>query len=369
MMRALRAWLWLVCLLTSGYAAAQSNAIQATPTSETILLVVDATTADSKVLSDLLFEHVLELRGQWRVSALEAHCLEVVPDGNANRARLLQQLAADKRVQQIHANQLHYLAGMPARDPYFDLQARTRAGGVQSILRHGTGKHIRIAMIDTGVDVTHPDLIGQIAEAVNFVGGAADAVPAEFHGTAVAGLISAMPSNGIGIHGLAPDAEMLALRACWEPTYGYGLCNTNTLAQALDYAIEVRARIINMSLAGPEDALLAQLVNRAIELGAIVFGAVGEDPTQSFPASIPGVIGVLQGSLETEHGAGRSFIVPGKQLLSTVPNNRYDFVSGSSFATAHASGVAAVMLEQQPHLQADALVDWLQRLHGNNAVR
>ena len=88
----------------------------------------------------------------------------------------------------------------------------------------------------------------------------------EYHGTAVTGLISARPGNGIGIHGLAPNAELYALRACWEPRYGFGLCSTYTLAQALDYAIEVRARIINLSLAGPDDPLLTRLVARRSNL-------------------------------------------------------------------------------------------------------
>ena len=64
-------------------------------------------------------------------------------------------------------------------------------------------------------------------------------------------------------------------------------------------------------------------------------------------------------------GIDTALVVPGRQLLTTVPDDRYDFVSGSSFATAQASGVAAVMLDQLPHLQASELLNWLQRLHEN----
>jgi len=222
---------------------------------------------------------------------------------------------------------------------------------------------VRVAVIDTGVDTQHPDLAGQLTEAINFVSGDPALVPAEFHGTAVVGLIAARTGNGIGIHGLAPDAEVFALRACWEPHYAYGLCSTDTLARALDHAIEIRARIVNLSLAGPDDPLLARLVERAIELGAVVFGATGDDPDQTFPASIPGVIAVQQGTGGAPASGGAVLGVAGLQLLSTVPGGRYDFVSGPSFATAHMSGVAAVLLELEPGLHTADLAVRLARLH------
>ena len=97
----------------------------------------------------------------------------------------------------------------------------------------------------------------------------------------------------------------------------------------------------------------------------MIFGAVGEERTQSFPASIPAVIAVEQGRRTDMPVPGERLRIPGQQLLTTVPDGRYDFVSGSSFATAHASGVAALMIEQQPHLKGPQLTEWLQRLHGD----
>lgn len=307
-------------------------------------------------------EYGLRASGHYELGALGRGVITVTA---ADADAMLARLARDPQVGHVQRNRQHAVAGMPAKDPYFDLQKRTRGSGVDAMLRTGSGRNVRIAVIDTGVDRNHPELAGRLTTAINFVGANADAVPGEFHGTSVVGLIAAAAGNGVGIHGLAPDAEIHALRACWEPTYAYGLCSTNTLAQALNYAIEVRARIVNLSLAGPEDPLLAQLVARAIELGAVVFGAVGEDAMQSFPASITGVIGVEQRGIEDGDRIDTALIVPGRQLLTTVPDGRYDFVSGSSFATAQASGVAAVMLEQLPHLGADELLDWLRRLHGS----
>lgn len=360
----------LVCALTvhAAPAAPEPGTSSMRPatgggTADHILLTVDDARDAVDRLTRLASDYDLELVDSRPLHTLEARCAVLAVDSRDDRDTIVLRLRADPRVSNVQPMFVHAVAGMPPKDPYFDLQTRTRQGGVASILQRGTGLRVRIAIIDTGVDLNHPDIVGQVAASRNFVGGDETAVPSEYHGTAVTGLIAARAGNGIGIHGLAPNGETHALRACWEPTYGYGLCSTYTLAQALDYAIEIRARLINLSLAGPDDPLLTRLVERAIELGAVVFGAVGEDPSQSFPTSIASVIAVDHGDRTATPVAGIRVTIPGQQLLSTVPGGRYDFVSGSSFAAAHATGVAAVMLEQQPHLQASDLASWLRQLH------
>lgn len=348
---ALIAAAWLLCVP----GPALADALDAR-----LLIVVDAEAAGS--LSGVAEDYGLVVQDSRPLATLGVRCAVATLGDAADPAAVLARLRADPRVRDAQPELVHRLAGMPPKDPYFDVQMRTRQGGVSSVLHRGSGLRVRIALIDTGVDASHPDLEGQFETVRNFVGGNPDLVPAEYHGTAVAGLIAARAGNGVGIHGLAPESEIHALRACWEPTYGYGLCSTYTLAQALDYAIEIRARLINLSLAGPKDPLLARLVERATELGAVVFGAVGEDPIQDFPASVAAVVAVEQGDGRSD-AAGELVGIPGQQLLTTVPGGWYDFVTGSSFATAHATGVAAVMLEQQPHLQGADLADWLRRVH------
>ncbi len=330
-----------------------------------VVLIDDATPAPAAAAAALAHDYRLHLVEGSHLAALETNCFTFALTAGDAVAPLLARLRHDGRVASAQRHLVHRVSGMPPKDPYFDLQMRTRQGGVSKILQRGSGRNVRIAIIDTGVDGEHPDLRGQLVEFRNFVGAETNVQPAEFHGTAVTGLIAARSGNGIGIHGIAPDAQIYALRGCWEPVYGYGLCSTNTLARALDYAIEVRARIINLSVAGPEDPLLTRLVERAVELGAVVFGAIGEEPGQSFPAGIRDVIAVEQNRRGDVEVPGERVTIPGQQLLTTVPGNRYDFVSGPSFATAHASGVAAVMLELQPHLKAHDLADWLRRLHDN----
>ncbi|MCB1748678.1 MAG: S8 family serine peptidase [Gammaproteobacteria bacterium] len=341
----------------------------AAPAARDAALLVTVAQATPALVAALARDHDLRMLDCHALAALELDVVEFAVAPGADPQAMAAALAVDPRVEAAQVMRHHRVAGrvprMPVKDPYYDLQMRTERRAVETLVRHASGRGVRVAVIDTGIDMAHPDLAGQITEAINFAGGDPATIPAEFHGTAVAGLIVARPGNGIGIHGLAADAELFALRACWEPHYAIGLCSTDTLARALDYAIDVRARIINLSLAGPEDPLLERLVSRAIELGAVVIGAVGEEPGQAFPTSIPGVIAVEQSDPPANPVAGARLAVPGLQLLTTVPDGRYDFVSGPSFAAAHASGVAAVMLDLQPHLGAAELVDWLQRVHGN----
>jgi subtilisin family serine protease len=174
---------------------------------------------------------------------------------------------------------------------------------------------------------------------------------ADVHGTAVAGVLSARPNNAIGIAGIAPDAEVAALRACWPdaPDAVASHCNSFTLALALNEAIRLHSRIINLSLTGPEDPLVAQLIETALAQDAIVIAALpGKEQPGGFPARLPGVIAV-----GSEDGVKLAQIVaPGQDILTTVPHGAYDFLSGSSFATPHIAGVVALMLELRPGLTA-----------------
>jgi subtilisin family serine protease len=120
---------------------------------------------------------------------------------------------------------------------------------------------VTVAIIDTGVDVGHPDLDRHTISQRNFVNTDSREFKLDRHGTEVAGVIGAVADNGVGIVGIAPDARLLALKACWQPSAGASraVCNSFTLAQALEATIVAHADIVNLSLAGPPDPLLARL--------------------------------------------------------------------------------------------------------------
>ena len=217
-----------------------------------------------------------------------------------------------------------------------------------------TGRGVTVAVIDSRVDLAHPDLAGQIAGSVDFV---PNRPQAERHGTGVAGIIAARSNNAQGIAGVAPGARILALRACWERSSGGAtVCDSLTLARALTYAIEHGAGVMNMSLTGPHDPLITRLVALATSRGAVVVAAIDEqNPPASFPAFLPGVVSVGDERLsDRSHSAYKA---PGLDVLTTQPEGKWDLVSGSSYAAAHVSGLVALLRQLTGnHASADALL-------------
>jgi len=149
----------------------------------------------------------------------------------------------------------------------------------------------------------------------------------------------------------------MALRACWEAAGGLAACNSFTLAKALQFALSNDAQVINLSLTGPEDKLLSLLLNAAQSQGVAVVGAF--DPTMAdggFPASHPGVIAVAANDAP---GSANTVRAPGRDVPSTLPGARWGFVTGSSFAAAHVSGVVALMRELAPSMAPQQTRDML----------
>jgi subtilisin family serine protease len=310
--------------------------------------------------TELSGEYSLDQVGAFPLTSLGVQCVVFQVDENRQLDDVLARLSADSRVESVQQNQFFQGLAALAGDPYASLQYGPRA--VHADRAHGrvTGRGVRVAVIDTGVDTNHPDLIDRVVKTVNFVEGGEKTFTADYHGTAVAGVIGARADNGIGIYGIAPDADLLAVKACWQRRAGSpeASCSSWTLAKALDFAIIERARVLNLSLSGPADPLLRRLIVKAVEeQGITVVAAVMEqgNPELSFPSSLSIVIAVVasdaQGSVRARVGIHPPpLAAPGIEVLTTVPHGAYDFLSGSSFATAHISGIAALLLEGNPQL-------------------
>ncbi len=292
----------------------------------------------------------LQPAASWPIALLGVHCLVYAVPPDADAEVLLARLARDPRVES--AQPLFSFATLAStyNDPYAQLQRNVAQMSIAQAHGLSRGGGVRVAVIDTGVDVGHPDLPAHGTSVRNFVDTDGSAFRADAHGTAVAGVIAAVPNNGIGIVGVAPDAQLLAYKACWRTAAGIAaVCNTFTLAQALAAAIEARADIINLSLAGPSDPLLTRLVKRGLARGAIVVGAVPADGLRrSFPTDIDGVLAV--DAIEAGHHFTGTIAAPGRDILSLAPDGHYDFYSGSSLATAEVSGLVALLRAERPHL-------------------
>jgi subtilisin family serine protease len=178
----------------------------------------------------------------------------------------------------------------------------------------------------------------------NFVAGEP---AAERHGTGVAGIIVAKADNGLGIAGIAPGARVLALRACWQaPSTGATLCDSFSLAKAIYFAVQQKTDVINLSLSGPEDRLLHELLKAAMARGVVVVAAFDQRRANGgFPASVTGVIAVSDA-----FPSGQVYTAPGRDVPTTHPGGRWFLVNGSSYAAAHVTGLVALVRQRSATL-------------------
>jgi len=213
------------------------------------------------------------------------------------------------------------------------------------------GRGVKIAVVDTGVDVKHKDLKGAVSFKKNCMP-RGKYLP-EIHGTAVAGLIGARKNN-FGIEGYAPESEIFALRACRQisKTQPRGECYSSSIARALDIAIKKDVQIINMSLGtSVKDKLISRIIKTGAEHGIIFVAPAGNNRELydlSFPASHPDVISVAGIAEDGTYfpnakvAEKADFYLPCDNLFSTIPHNKHNFLSGTSLSGAVVSGLLAL---------------------------
>jgi subtilisin family serine protease len=288
----------------------------------------------------------------WPIAVLAVHCVVYEIPDNRDVAQVLAALSKDTHVvlaqplQEFHTLSDASAAGAPYNDPLYDLQTNLATLGVARAHQRTQGAGLKVALIDTAVDVSHPDLRGRIVRTHSFVPSHTPSFASVRHGTAMAGLIAAVANNHIGIVGIAPLAQLEVFEACWQlqPDSDAAVCNTFTLAQALAAALASGAPLVNLSIAGPRDRLLSLLVEQGLKRGITFVGAVaGTDA--GFPTSVAGVIAA--GGTEHALPAG-AFAAPSEHVLTLRPQGQYDFASGTSVAAAELTGVIALLMSASP---------------------
>jgi hypothetical protein len=256
---------------------------------------------------------------------------------------------------------------------------------------------VKVAVIDSGIDGSHPDLRGRVVAAKTFVGGSAYR-DEQGHGTFVAGEIAANPANGIGMAGLAFNARLIVAKVVGPD----GTVSLPAEVAAIRWAVAQGARVINLSLGGVRDPLNAQLdtyspaeqaaVEYAYAHGVVVVAAVGNGPQSPatpwgfahYPSALPHVIGVSavrrDGSVpaySNRDAVYNDLAAPGDDIFSTIPQQLVDRKAGcadhpysdcgsfefkdaigTSFAAPQVSAAAALLIGVRPSLTPDQ-VSWL----------
>lgn len=215
----------------------------------------------------------------------------------------------------------------------------------------GFSKGQIVAVLDTGIDFNHPDLTGRILTGYDFVNNDGDPFDDRGHGTSVAGIISAVADNGVGIAGVAglADVKILPVKVLDRDGYGTAL----DIAKGIRYAVQSGVQVINLSFGGDFKSFEIQdAINFAIQSGCLVIAAAGNDGKNevSFPASISGVIAVSAMNKLTNrayfsnYGPEVFLTAPGENIMTVLKGGNYGYVSGTSFSAPYVSGIASVLL-------------------------
>ncbi|MBS1252828.1 MAG: Thermophilic serine proteinase [Anaerolineales bacterium] len=207
---------------------------------------------------------------------------------------------------------------------------------------------VTIAVIDTGVDETHPDLNGKLLPGYDFVNNDGDPRDDQGHGTHVAGTAAAVTDNGIGIAGVSWEAKILPVKSLSAS----GVGAHSWIANGITWATDQGADVINMSLGGPyTSATMQQAVNYAWEHGVVVIAAAGNQNTSNptYPAAYENVMGVAattptdQKADFSNYGSYISVASPGIRILGPVRGGGYQAWSGTSMASPQVAGLAALV--------------------------
>jgi len=303
---------------------------------------------------------ILQHTGAQRVGELDHLGATVIETNEADLAAVQAALRRSGLFKSVERDYLATIAEDP-NDLYYGAQWGVPRVGAPAAWNVSTGAGIIVAVVDTGVDPSHPDLQGSVLSGYDFVNGDADPQDDHGHGTRMSGIIGAHRNNVEGIAGIAPDVTLLPVKAL--DASGSGAYSD--VAAGITYAVDQGARVVNLSVAGSAQSdLLQDAIDYAGAHNAVVVAAAGNWGTSApaYPAASKGAVAVAAVDQYDAHpsfsnsGAWLSFAAPGVDIVTTTLGNGYSSSSGTSPAAAFGSGVFALLLASEPGLsRAEAI--------------
>jgi subtilisin family serine protease len=223
-------------------------------------------------------------------------------------------------------------------------------------------EQIVIAVVDSGVDLDHPDLKGRLTNGYNVLENNQFPDDDNGHGTHVAGIIASETNNKEGVAGITWYNKIMPIKALGAEGYGTSF----DVAKGIIWAVDHGASVINLSLGNYQhSSLLKEAIDYAYDHNVVLIASAGNDNTSqtSFPASYPEVLGVAALSYTggrapfSNYGDYIDITAPGVQIASTFFNQQYAALSGTSMASPHVAGLAGLLLSINPDLTNREVMD------------
>ncbi len=294
-------------------------------------------------------------------SLLDGRIVTFSIPGNRQLPQVIAALTSDPRVSLAQPNNIYLTVGQKNHAAKPSAQYSLTKLSVEPVHKTTQGRNVPVAVIDTGIDVSHPVLSKSVALSFDAVGNGPPKV--QQHGTAIAGLIAGKGK----VKGVAPLSNLLAVRAFYmHPVYKRPVTSSAILLRALDWSFVNKARIFNLSFAGPYDPLVKAALTSASNKGVILVAAAGNGGSKAapaYPAAYENVIAITaldhKDKLYAHANRGNYLTVaaPGVDVLVPTLKRGYRYSSGTSLAAAHISGLVALLLERHPEASAKQILD------------
>lgn len=290
---------------------------------------------------------------------IKVKVLEVNPQA---RDGILEALSHNPAVEFAEKNGIAEAAATP-NDPSFNLQyGMTKVQAPQAWDTTIGSSTIPVAILDTGVESTHQDLTGKVLFSVNFTGSTTGTNDIYGHGTHVAGISAASTNNSLGVAGLGYNSSLMNVKVMGDTGWG----SYSWIANGITWAADNGAKVINMSLGGSSaSTALEDAVNYAWNKGVVVVAAAGNSGNSSlfYPAFYSNVIAVAatdnvdQLASFSTRGDWVDVAAPGVTIYSTTINSTYGYNSGTSMASPHVAGLAALVFTKVSDTNGNGLLN------------
>lgn len=310
---------------------------------------------DKRIQLEFDAEHMI-------IQAIPQLQVAVLDIGDRDVSSFVQELRANPEVEYAEPDYIGYPAWDPNDPAYLGGQqwalSRIQVPQAWDITK---GQGAVVAVLDTGVDVNHPDLQGRLLSGFSYTTDNENVSDLCGHGTHVTGIIAAVANNSTGVAGVAPEVQILPVKVMDRYQAGYGCYGSySDFARGIVYAVDHGAKVINMSFGGTAySTTLRDAIAYAANRGALLVAAAGNNNSSSpfYPAYFEEVIAVSATDSSdarapwSNYGDWVDLSAPGVGIYSTYfdgANSTYATMSGTSMAAPHVVGVAALLLAQNP---------------------